>query len=161
LKAYKNKVVKSVEVYGEMHRYIPYLAKNAGFSKIGEKVVTHRKRQYGTSKFGIDRFVHGYLDLFSLYFLSRFGKRPMHFFGLWGSIMFVIGFVAVCVVGIMKIVALSNHTPAPLITSTPYFYLALVTMVLGTQMFLAGFLGEMISRNSTIRNDYQIEEKID
>ncbi len=161
LKAYKNKVVKNIEVYGEMHRYIPFLAKNAGFTKIGEKVVEHRKRLYGTTKFGLDRFVHGYLDLFSLYFLSRFGKRPMHFFGLWGSVMFIIGFIAVCVVGGIKIAALCNHTPAPLVTDTPYFYLALVMMILGTQMFLSGFVGEMISRNSAMRNDYQIEETLD
>ncbi|MBO4875081.1 MAG: glycosyltransferase family 2 protein [Bacteroidales bacterium] len=161
LKAYRNKVVKNIEVYGEMHRYIPYLAKNAGFSKIGEKVVEHRKRQYGVSKFGLDRFVHGYLDLFSLYFLSRFGKRPMHFFGLWGSVMFIIGFIAICVVGGIKIAALCKHVPAPLVTDTAYFYLALVMMILGTQMFLSGFVGEMIARNSATRNDYQIEETLE
>lgn len=160
IKAYRNEVVKNIEVYGDMHRYIPYLAKNAGFTKIGEKVVEHRKRQFGSSKFGLDRFVHGYLDLFSLYFLSRFGKRPMHFFGLWGSVMFLIGFVAVCGVGIVKIVALHNGTPAPLVTDTPYFYLALTMMILGTQMFLSGFIGEMLSRTSPDRNSYQVAEEI-
>ena len=160
IKAYRNEVVKNIEVYGDMHRYIPYLAKNAGFTKIGEKVVEHRKRQFGSSKFGLDRFVHGYLDLFSLYFLSRFGKRPMHFFGLWGSVMFLIGFVAVCGVGIVKIVALHNGTPAPLVTNTPYFYLALTMMNLGTQMFLSGFIGEMLSRTSPDRNSYQVAEEI-
>lgn len=160
IKAYKREVVKNIEIYGDMHRYIPYLAKNAGFIKIGEKVVEHRKRQFGTSKFGLDRFVHGYLDLFSLYFLSRFGKRPMHFFGLWGSVMFLIGFVAICIVGGIKIVALHNGTPAPLVTDTPYFYLALTMMILGTQMFLSGFLGEMLSRTAPDRNKYQIAEEI-
>lgn len=160
IKAYKREVVKNIEIYGDMHRYIPYLAKNAGFTKIGEKVVEHRKRQFGTSKFGLDRFVHGYLDLFSLYFLSRFGKRPMHFFGLWGSVMFLIGFVAICIVGGIKIVALHNGTPAPLVTDTPYFYLALTMMILGTQMFLSGFLGEMLSRTAPDRNKYQIAEEI-
>lgn len=160
IKAYKREVVKNIEIYGDMHRYIPYLAKNAGFTKIGEKVVEHRKRQFGTSKFGLDRFVHGYLDLFSLYFLSRFGKRPMHFFGLWGSVMFLIGFVAICIVGGIKIVALHNGTPAPLVTDTAYFYLALTMMILGTQMFLSGFLGEMLSRTAPDRNKYQIAEEI-
>ncbi len=160
IKAYRSEVVKNIEVYGDMHRYIPYLAKNAGFTKIGEKVVEHRKRQFGTSKFGLDRFVHGYLDLFSLYFLSRFGKRPMHFFGLWGSVMFLIGFVAICAVGAVKLIALHNGTPAPLVTSTPYFYLALTMMILGTQMFLSGFVGEMLSRMSPDRNNYQIAEEI-
>ncbi len=160
IKAYKREVVKNIEIYGDMHRYIPYLAKNAGFTKIGEKVVEHRKRQFGTSKFGLDRFVHGYLDLFSLYFLSRFGKRPMHFFGLWGSVMFLIGFVAICIVGGIKIAALHSGTPAPLVTDTPYFYLALTMMILGTQMFLSGFLGEMLSRTAPDRNKYQIAEEI-
>ncbi|MGM9745894.1 MAG: glycosyltransferase family 2 protein [Paludibacteraceae bacterium] len=156
LKAYRNEVVKNIEVYGEMHRYIPYLAKNAGFTRIGEKVVEHRKRQFGTSKFGLERFVHGYLDLFSLYFLSRFGKRPMHFFGLLGSVMFLVGFVAVCVVGGVKLAALHQGVPAPLVTDSPYFYLALTAMILGTQMFLSGFVGELISRSSSDRNHYQV-----
>ncbi|MGN0186737.1 MAG: glycosyltransferase family 2 protein [Paludibacteraceae bacterium] len=160
LKAYRNEVVKNIEVYGEMHRYIPYLAKNAGFTRIGEKVVEHRKRQFGTSKFGLERFVHGYLDLFSLYFLSRFGKRPMHFFGLWGSVMFLVGLVAVCVVGGVKLAALHRGVTAPLVTDSPYFYLALTAMILGTQMFLSGFVGELISRSSFDRNHYQIMTEI-
>ena len=141
LKAYRKEVIKNIEVYGEMHRYIPYLAKNAGYTNIGEKVVIHRKRQYGVSKFGLERFVNGYLDLFSLYFLDKFGKQPMHFFGLWGSVMFLIGFVAVVAVGVMKLIALSKGVPAPLVTDTPYFYIALTMMLLGTQMFLSGFVG--------------------
>ena len=132
LKAYRLDVVKHIEVYGEMHRYIPYLAKNAGFSKIGEKVVVHRKREFGKSKFGLERFVNGYLDLFSLYFLNKFGKQPMHFFGLWGSIMFLIGFIAIITVGAIKIYHLCNHMPAPLVTDTPYFYIAITMMILGT-----------------------------
>lgn len=160
LKAYRLDVVKHIEVYGEMHRYIPYLAKNAGFSKIGEKVVVHRKREFGKSKFGLERFVNGYLDLFSLYFLNKFGKQPMHFFGLWGSVMFLIGFVAIIVVGAMKIYYLSHHMPAPLVTDTPYFYIALTMMLLGTQMFLSGFVGELVSRSNVDRNKYQIAEDI-
>lgn len=160
LKAYRSEVVKNIEVYGEMHRYIPYLAKNAGFTNIGEKVVEHRKRQFGTSKFGLERFVHGYLDLFSLYFLSRFGKRPMHFFGLLGTLMFLVGFVAVCVVGGVKLAALSQGVPAPLVTDSPYFYLSLTAMILGTQMFLSGFVGELISRSSAERNHYQVAAEI-
>ena len=160
LKAYRLDVVKHIEVYGEMHRYIPYLAKNAGFSKIGEKVVVHRKREFGKSKFGLERFVNGYLDLFSLYFLNKFGKQPMHFFGLWGSVMFLIGFVAIIVVGAMKIYYLSHHMPAPLVTDTPYFYIALTMMLLGTQMFLSGFVGELVSRSNVDRNKYQIAEEI-
>ena len=160
LKAYRLDVVKHIEVYGEMHRYIPYLAKNAGFSKIGEKVVVHRKREFGKSKFGLERFVNGYLDLFSLYFLNKFGKQPMHFFGLWGSVMFLIGFVAIIVVGAMKIYYLSHHMPAPLVTDTPYFYIALTMMLLGTQMFLSGFVGELVSRSNVDRNKYQIADEI-
>ncbi|MGM9795705.1 MAG: glycosyltransferase family 2 protein [Candidatus Aphodosoma sp.] len=160
LKAYRLDVVKHIEVYGEMHRYIPYLAKNAGFSKIGEKVVVHRKREFGKSKFGLERFVNGYLDLFSLYFLNKFGKQPMHFFGLWGTVMFIIGFVAIIVVGAMKIYYLSHHMPAPLVTDTPYFYIALTMMLLGTQMFLSGFVGELVSRSNVDRNKYQIAEEI-
>lgn len=161
IKAYKNEVVKNIEVYGEMHRYIPFLAKNAGYTRIGEKVVVHRKRQYGKSKFGLERFVNGYLDLFSLSFLNKFGKQPMHFFGLWGSVMFIIGFLAVVVVGVIKLVALSRHVPAPLVTDTPYFYIALTMMILGTQMFLAGFVGELVSRSDANRNKYQIAERLD
>lgn len=160
LKAYRLDVVKHIEVYGEMHRYIPYLAKNAGFSKIGEKVVVHRKREFGKSKFGLERFVNGYLDLFSLYFLNKFGKQPMHFFGLWGSIMFLIGFIAIITVGAIKIYHLCNHMPAPLVTDTPYFYIAITMMILGTQMFLSGFVGELVSRSNVERNKYQIAEEL-
>ncbi len=160
LKAYRKEVIKNIEVYGEMHRYIPYLAKNAGYTNIGEKIVTHRKRQYGVSKFGLERFVNGYLDLFSLYFLDKFGKQPMHFFGLWGSVMFLIGFVAVIVVGAMKLFALSKGVPAPLVTNTPYFYIALTMMLLGTQMFLSGFVGELVSRSNAERNKYHIAEEV-
>ena len=160
LKAYRKEVVKNIEVYGEMHRYIPYLAKNAGFIKIGEKVVEHRKREFGDTKFGLDRFVNGYLDLLTLWFLSKFGKKPMHFFGLYGSLMFIVGFFAVIVVAVLKFHALLNHIAAPLITDTPYFYIALLSMILGTQMFLTGFLGEIIARNSSERNNYLIEKEI-
>ena len=160
LKAYRQDVVKNIEVFSEMHRYIPYLAKNAGYTNIGEKVVIHRKRQYGVSKFGLERFVNGYLDLFSLYFLDKFGKQPMHFFGLWGSVMFLLGFVAVVAVGAMKLIALAKGIPAPLVTDTPYFYIALTMMLLGTQMFLSGFVGELISRSNAERNKYHIAEEL-
>lgn len=160
LKAYRKEVVKNIEVYGEMHRYIPYLAKIAGFRKIGEKVVEHRKREFGTTKFGLNRFVNGYLDLITLWFLAKFGKKPMHFFGLVGSLMFIIGFFAVLVVAGMKFHALANHIPAPLIADNPYFYIALLAMVLGTQLFLTGFLGEIIARNSSERNNYLIEKEV-
>lgn len=160
LKAYRNEVVKNIEVYGEMHRYIPYLAKNAGFKRIGEKVVEHRKREFGETKFGLNRFVNGYLDLISLWFLSRFGKKPMHFFGMVGSMMFLLGFLAVVAVGVNKLVALLTHVAAPLVTDSPYFYLALLAMVLGTQLFLTGFVGELVARNSTERNNYLIEKEI-
>jgi glycosyltransferase, group 2 family len=160
LKAYKKAVVKNIEVYGEMHRYIPYLAKNAGFDKIGEKVVHHQSRKYGKSKFGLNRFFNGYLDLITLWFLSNFGKKPMHVFGFLGSVMFFIGFVAVICIGADKAYALFNHIPQRLITDSPYFFIALTTMLLGSQFFLAGFLGDLISRQSPNRNDYQIEKKI-
>lgn len=160
LKAYRSEVVKNIEVYGEMHRYIPYLAKNAGFKRIGEKVVHHQARKYGVTKFGLDRFVNGYLDLLSLWFLSRFGVKPMHIFGLLGSVMFLLGFIAVCVVGANKLYALSVGIPAPLVTDSPYFYLSLVAMILGTQLFLTGFVAELVSRNSPERNKYQIEKEI-
>lgn len=160
LKAYRIDVVKNIEVYGEMHRYIPYLAKNAGFKKIGEKVVEHRKREFGTTKFGLERFVNGYLDLISLWFLNKFGKKPMHFFGLYGSLMFLLGFLAVVAVGVNKLLALLQHVRAPLVTESPYFYLALVAMILGTQLFLTGFLGEIVARNSSERNNYLIEKEI-
>ena len=161
LKAYRRDVVKSIEVYGEMHRYIPYLAKNAGFDKIGEKVVHHQARKYGSSKFmGLNRFVNGYLDLLTLWFLSTFGKKPMHVFGFLGSIMFLIGFFSVLGLGIDKLWCLANGIPQRLITSSPWFYIALTTMLIGTQLFLAGFLGDLISRSSQNRNDYQIKETI-
>lgn len=160
LKAYRNKVVKRIEVYGDMHRYIPYLAKNAGFTRIGEKVVHHQARKYGKSKFGLDRFVNGYLDLATLWFTNRFGVKPMHFFGLLGSLMFMLGFLATVAVGAMKLYNMHAGRSYSLVTESPYFYLALVTMVLGTQLFLTGFLGELIVRNSPRRNDYEIEEEI-
>ena len=160
LKAYRRDVVKNIEVYGEMHRYIPYLAKNAGFDKIGEKVVHHQARKYGKSKFGLNRFINGYLDLLTLWFLSTFGRKPMHVFGFLGTIMFLIGFVAVVILGVDKLIAIINHVPMRLITDSPYFYLALTMMIIGTQLFLAGFVGDLISRSSSNRNDYQIEEVI-
>ena len=161
LKAYRRDVVKNIEVYGEMHRYIPYLAKNAGFEKIGEKVVHHQARKYGESKFmGWNRFVNGYLDLITLWFLSTFGKKPMHVFGFLGSVMFFIGFVAAFVIGADKLWCLANHIPQRLVTDSPFFYISLTMMMIGTQLFLAGFLGDLISRSSTNRNDYQVEKKI-
>ncbi len=160
LKAYRLDVVKNIEVYGEMHRYIPYLAKNAGFTKIGEKVVHHQARKYGKSKFGLNRFINGYLDLITLWFLSSFGRKPMHVFGFLGSIMFLIGFVAVAFIGIDKLIALSRGIPQRLVTDSPYFYISLTTMMIGTQLFLAGFLGDLISRSSQGRNDYQIEQTL-
>ena len=154
-------MVKNIEVYGEMHRYIPYLAKQAGFDKIGEKVVQHQARKYGQSKFmGLNRFVNGYLDLLTLWFLSTFGKKPMHVFGFLGTIMFFIGFVAVFVIGADKLWCLANHIPQRLVTDSPYFYIALTMMMIGTQLFLTGFIGDLISRSSSGRNDYQIEETI-
>lgn len=160
LKAYSKDVVKNIEVYGEMHRYIPYLAKNAGFSRIGEKVVHHQARKYGKTKFGLNRFVNGYLDLLSLWFISTFGGKPMHIFGFLGSIMFLIGFIAAIVVGAMKIYALNHGMPYRLVTESPYFYIALTMMLLGSQFFLAGFIGELVARNAAGRNDYQIREEI-
>ena len=161
LKAYRREVVKNIEVYGEMHRYIPYLAKNAGFSRIGEKVVHHQARKYGTSKFmGWNRFVNGYLDLLTLWFLSTFGKKPMHVFGFLGTIMFFIGFLAVVFIGAGKLYCLAKGIPQRLITDSPYFYISLTMMLLGTQLFLTGFLGDLISRSSQNRNDYQIAETI-
>jgi glycosyltransferase involved in cell wall biosynthesis len=160
LKAYRKEVIKNIEVYGEMHRYIPYLAKNAGFKKIGEKIVKHQARKYGTTKFGLNRFVNGYLDLISLWFLSKFGIKPMHIFGLLGSLMFILGFFAVAYIGISKLYAMAHGMPYILVTDSPYFYLVLTTMILGTQLFLAGFLGEMIARNAPERNNYQIEKEL-
>ncbi len=160
LKAYRKDVVKNIEVFSEMHRYIPYLAKNAGFTRIGEKVVQHRKREFGVSKFGLSRFVNGYLDLLTLWFLQRFGKQPMHFFGLIGSLMFVLGFIAIVVVGAMKLYSLNHGIKAMLVADNPYFHLSILMMVLGCMLFLAGFLGELIIRNSPARNDYLIREQI-
>jgi len=161
LKAYRQEVVKNIEVYGEMHRYIPYLAKNAGFSKIGEKRVHHQKRKFGKSKFmGWNRFVNGYLDLLSLWFLDSFGLKPMHVFGFIGTLMFIIGFLAVIAVGATKLYYMSNGIAHPLVTNSPYFYIALTTMILGTQLFVAGFLGELISRNAPERNNYHIEKEL-
>ena len=161
LKAYRKEVVKNIEVYGEMHRYIPYLAKNAGFDKIGELVVHHQARKYGTSKFmGLNRFVNGYLDLITLWFLSKFGLKPMHVFGFLGSFMFFLGFIFTVIIGADKLYSLANGIPQPLITSSPYFYISLVMMVMGTQLFVAGFLGDLISRNAPERNNYKIEEEI-
>lgn len=159
LKAYRNAVVKHIEVYGDMHRYIPYLAKNAGYKKIGEKVVKHQARKYGTTKFGLDRFVNGYLDLGTLWFQSKFGIKPMHIFGLLGSLMFVIGFLAVVTVLIMKLVSMNSETFHFYLTKSVYFYLSLAFMILGVQFFCTGFIGEMITRNSPERNNYLIGEE--
>ena len=155
-----SEVVKNIEVYGEMHRYIPYLAKNAGFDKIGEKVVHHQARKYGKSKFGLNRFFNGYLDLITLWFLSNFGKKPMHVFGFLGTLVFLIGFVAALVIGIDKLYCLASGIPARLVTDSPYFYISLTMMMIGTQLFLTGFIGDLISRSSQSRNDYQIAKTI-
>lgn len=160
LKAYRNEVIKHIEVYGDMHRYIPYLAKNAGFSKIGEKVVHHQARKYGKTKFGLDRFVNGYLDLATLWFTGKFGVKPMHFFGLLGSLMFLIGMIAVIVVGANKLYNMYTGHTYILVTDSPYFYLALTTMLLGTQLFLAGFIGELVVRNAPGRNHYEINDEL-
>ncbi len=160
LKAYRNEVVKNIEVYGEMHRYIPYLAKNAGFGRITEKPVQHQKRKYGVSKFGLERFVNGFLDLISLWFLSTFGKKPMHFFGFTGILMFLTGGVLAVWVIVEKLVQQAHGLDFRPVTDQPLFYLALVAVLLGFQLFLTGFLGELISRNSTERNHYNIREEI-
>lgn len=159
LKAYRKEVVKNIEVYNEMHRYIPILVKSAGFTKIGEKPVRHQPRKYGKSKFGMSRFVNGYLDLMTLWFLNRFGKKPMHFFGVLGSLMFFIGLIAIIAVGAIKLYDMNHGNPYRLVTESPYFYISLTMMILGTVLFLAGFLGELISRNSPERNYYRIEEE--
>jgi len=161
LKAYRNKVVKSIEVYGEMHRYIPVLAKQAGFKKIGEKVVQHRKRKYGTTKFGFERFINGFLDLMSIMFITRFAKKPMHLFGVLGSLMFLIGFGLALYLGIHKIISINQGVLLERVTESPYFYIALTSMIIGVLLFLAGFLAELISRTSSDRNVYQIDEIID
>ena len=160
LKAYRRDVVKNIEVYGDMHRYIPYLAKNAGFSRIGEKVVQHRARKYGKTKFGLNRFVNGYLDLMTLWFFSKFAVKPMHLFGLLGSVMFIFGLLSVITVGAYKLYALSHHIAYRLVTDSPYFFIALTMMILGTLLFLGGFLGELVSRNAQGRNTYNIEKEI-
>ncbi|MFA8436976.1 MAG: glycosyltransferase family 2 protein [Marinifilaceae bacterium] len=160
LKAYHHKVVKSIEVYGEMHRYIPILAKEAGFTRIGEQVVQHQERKYGVTKFGLNRFINGFLDLLSISFITKFGKKPMHFFGLLGTLMFVVGFFASAWIGFQKLYSLSQGIQAPLVTDSPYFYIALATMILGTQLFLTGFIAELVSRSSPERNTYQIEKEI-
>ena len=159
LKAYRNEVVKSIEVYGEMHRYIPYLAKNAGYVRIGEKPVHHQKRKYGVSKFGMERFVNGFLDLMSLWFLSRFGKKPMHFFGTTGIGMFLVGFVMAVWIIAAKLIHQAQGVRFRAVTDQPLFYLALLAVVLGAMFFLAGFLGEMISRSSASRNDYNVKDR--
>lgn len=161
LKAYKNKVVKNIEVYGEMHRYIPILAKQAGFTQIGEKVVQHRARKYGVTKFGgLNRFINGVLDLLSITFITRFSKKPMHLFGALGTLLFILGFFAAAWIGIDKLICLSHGIPARLVTANPYFYIALVCMLLGTQLFLTGFVAELVSRSATDRNVYLIEKEI-
>ena len=160
LKAYKNTVVKNVEVSGEMHRYIPLLAKNAGFSRIGEKIVKHQPRKYGETKFGMERFLNGFLDLITIWFISRFGKRPMHLFGAWGSLMFIIGFFAAIFIGINKLIRLYNKLPTVLVTENPWFYISLATMIIGTQFFLAGFLGEIILRTKSKNDNYKISETL-
>ena len=160
LKIYRRDVVKSIEVYGEMHRYIPYLAKNAGFSKIGEKAVHHEKRKYGKSKFGMDRFVNGFLDLQSLWFLSTFGKKPMHFFGTSGLVMFLAGFIMTVWIIVEKLIQQNHYLKYRAVTDQPLFYLALLAVILGTVLFLAGLLGEMISRSSSERNRYNIKDEI-
>lgn len=160
LKAYRKDVVKSIEVYGEMHRYIPVIAKWAGFDKIGEKVVHHRERKYGHTKFGLERFINGFLDLLTITFISKFGKRPMHLFGTLGTLMFVIGFVIAAWLGIEKLITVYHHERAPLVTTNPFFYIALTTMVLGTLLFLTGFMSELILRNSSVRNNYLLEKKV-
>ncbi len=160
LKAYKHDVVKNVDVHGEMHRYIPFLAKNAGFKKIGEKVVEHRARKYGTTKFGLERFVNGFLDLVTLAFISKFAKRPMHFFGLFGTLMFLIGFGAVIYIGADKLWALHVGEKARLVTDIAWFYISLTSMILGTMLFLTGFIAELIVRNSGRKSEYTVGQRL-
>jgi glycosyltransferase involved in cell wall biosynthesis len=160
LKAYRQEVVKSIEVFGEMHRYIPMLAKEAGFRKITEKVVEHRARKYGVTKYGLDRFVKGYLDLLTIGFITRFGKSPMHLFGSLGTLMFLIGFSMAGYLGIRKLVFVAHHLRAPLVTNSPFFFIGLTVMIIGTLLFLTGFLGELINRNSSERNSYLIKDKV-
>jgi len=160
IKAYRKEVIKSIEVYGDMHRYIPVLAKWAGFSNIGEKVVLHQERKYGTTKFGMERFIRGPLDLLSVMFISKFGKKPMHLFGSWGIFMFMVGLVAALLVGAKKLIAISKGVEAILVTESPYFYLAIACMIIGSQMFLSGFLGELVARSSNDRNKYLVDKEI-
>lgn len=160
LKAYRNDVVKNIEVYGEMHRYIPILAKRAGFSKIGEKVVLHRERKYGVTKFGIERFIKGFLDLLSVMFISKFGNRPMHLFGALGTLTFFVGLVSALWLGVRKLWFVYHAVQAPLVTDSPYFYISLTCMILGTQLFMTGFIAELVSRIRPDRNQYQISDRI-
>jgi glycosyltransferase involved in cell wall biosynthesis len=160
LKAYRNEVVKSIEIFGEMHRYIPMLAKEAGFKKIGEKVVQHSPRKYGVTKYGFDRFIKGYLDLLTIGFITRFGKNPMHLFGFLGTLMFIIGFVMAGYLGIRKLIFINQNLRAPLVTDSPYFFIALTVMIIGSILFLTGFLGELINRNSSERNNYLLKDKV-
>ena len=160
LKAYKKEVIKSIKVSGEMHRYIPVLAKNEGFTKIGEKIVQHQARKYGETKFGIDRFINGFLDLITISFLSKFGKRPMHFFGLWGSLMFLFGVTSAFYIGVLKIYRLSTKVKTILVTDNPWFFIALTAMILGTLLFLAGFIGELIIKTKSHEKHYSIKEKL-
>ena len=161
LKAYRNEVVKNIEVYGEMHRYIPVIAKWAGFPKVGEKVVVHQARKYGSTKFGMNRFVNGFLDLMSLFFMSKFGKKPMHFFGLLGVLSFFIGAMTACWILVDKLIYVLQDKRATLVTDNPLFYIGLVAMIIGTQLFLAGFIGELVSRSNPERNNYNIKETTD
>ncbi len=160
LKAYRLNVAKSVEVYGDMHRYIPVLAKGNGFTRIGEKVVQHHKRKYGVTKFGMNRFINGFLDLLTVSFLTRFGKKPMHLFGAMGSLMFLVGLGMAIYLGVDKLVALLKHVPQRLIADSAFFYIGLASMIIGTLLFIGGFLGELVSRNSAERNKYEVEKEI-
>jgi len=160
LKAYDGEVVRSIEVYGEMHRYIPMLAREAGFKNIGEKIVQHRARKYGVTKYGLDRFLKGYLDMLTISFITRFGKSPMHLFGTMGTLMFITGFGMAAYLGIRKLVFIHNNLRAPLVTDSPWFYIALAVMIIGSFLFLSGFLAELVNRRSTDRNRYLIREKL-
>jgi glycosyltransferase involved in cell wall biosynthesis len=160
LKAYRLEVVKSIEIFGEMHRYIPMLAKEAGFRNIGEKIVEHKSRKYGVSKYGFDRFIKGYLDLLTIGFITRFGKSPMHLFGSLGTLMFLLGFIMAGYLGIRKLIFISNDMRAPLVTDSPFFFIALTVMIIGSILFLTGFLGELVNRNSSERNKYLIRDKV-
>ncbi len=160
LKAYRLEVVKSIEIYGEMHRYIPILVKEAGFKNIGEKVIEHRPRKYGVTKYGLDRFMKGYLDLLTIGFITRFGKSPMHLFGSLGTLMFLIGFIMAGYLGVKKLIFINHHLKAPLVTSSPYFFIALTVMIIGSFLFLTGFLAEMVNRNSSERNNYLIKDRV-